>query len=70
MKLIIPLGFFSFVTFTSANYILEDVVNKANNEIKDELMMKMMSGAKSSRMNRKKFTNVYVFLFMTRIFNL
>ena len=70
MKLIIPLGFFTFVTFTAANYILEDVVNKANNEIKDELMMKMMSGAKSSRMNRKKFTNVYVFLFMTRIFNL
>ena len=37
---------------------LNDALNKANEEIKSNLMNQMMAGAKSRRMHKRKFTKV------------
>ena len=56
MKPFLILGILAFGTLAVANLNLEEVAQKANNEISDELLKKMIDGGKSSRMNRKKFT--------------
>ena len=56
MKPFLVLGILAFGTLAVANLNLEEVAQKANNEINDELLKKMIAGGKSSRMNRKKFT--------------
>ena len=56
MKPFLTIGILAFATLAVANLDLEEVAQKADNEINDELLKKMMAGGKSSRMNRKKFT--------------
>ena len=56
MKPFLVLGILALATIVVANLNLEEVAQKADNEINDELLKKMIAGGKSSRMNRKKFT--------------
>ena len=58
MKHFLVLGILALVTIVVANLNLEEVAQKADNEINDELLKKMIAGGKSSRMNRKKFTTM------------
>ena len=56
MKHFLVLGILALATIVVANLNLEEVAQKADNEINDKLLKKMIAGGKSSRVNRKKFT--------------